>query len=80
MTNKGSLSQPDNHDQEALNRLMSAALINRCYRELLLSEPAKALAVGFQGEIFQLSQEKQNLILAHQAQTLPELAILLSGR
>ena len=79
MANQGSFSQPDDPDQEAINRLLSAALTNRRYCELLLSQPAKALAVGFRGEIFQFNQAKHNLILSHQAQSLPALALLLSS-
>lgn len=80
MDNQGSFSQPDDPDQEAINRLLSAALTNRHYCELLLSQPAKALSVGFRGEIFQFSQAKHNLILAHHAQSLSALALLLSGQ
>ena len=79
MANQESSSQPDTPDQEAINRLLSAAVINRRYCELLLSQPAEALAVGFRGEIFQFSQAKHNLILSHQAQSLPALALLLSS-
>lgn len=61
-----------------LNRLLSAAVINREFRNLLLSRPDDALELGYKGERFCLEKEEQDLILSLQAKTLPELAFQLA--
>ncbi len=63
-----------------LVKLLAAAVVNRGFCELLLSQPAKALAAGYQGEEFQLDQGDRELILTCPARTLPDLANLLINR
>lgn len=63
-----------------ISRLLSAAVINRSFRELLLSDPARALSQGFQGEKFPLDRAEQSLILSIQAETLGDLAAQISSR
>ncbi|MBX2999187.1 MAG: hypothetical protein KF893_11805 [Caldilineaceae bacterium] len=53
-----------------LNRLLSAAVVNQRFCQLLLTEPATALALGFNGESFALPTEEESLVLSIRATTL----------
>ena len=57
-----------------ISRLLSAAVINKGFRELLLSDPARALSQGFCGEEFSLDIDQKALILSIQADSLTEFA------
>jgi len=57
-----------------ISRLLSAAVINKGFRELLLSDPARALAQGYFGETFSLDIEQQTRILSIQADSLSDFA------
>lgn len=57
-----------------LNRLLAAAVVNRQFCQLLLNDPAAALAEGYLGEAFRLAEEERRLLLALRAESLPELA------
>ncbi len=61
-----------------LNRLFAAAVVNPQFRDELLNHPRSALANGYFGETFSLSDEEAALIMSHQARSLPELARHLS--
>lgn len=80
MNNQGTSAREVDPFENDLTKLLSAAVVNRRFRELLLSQPAKALAVGYLGEEFQLDQDDRELILTCQARTLPDLATLLTNR
>lgn len=54
--------------------LMTAALVDPFFRELLLTDPAAALASGYNGEKFHLDTKDQDFILSTQVASLPELA------
>jgi hypothetical protein len=54
--------------------LLSAAVINKGFRDLLLSDPARALAQGFGGEVFALGHEQKELLLSIQADSLSDFA------
>jgi hypothetical protein len=60
------------------NRLLNAALADRRFCELLLSNPKTALEEGYNDEQFYLTQEEQDFIFSIQATTLQELAAQLS--
>lgn len=57
-----------------ISRLMTAAVINRHFREMLLANPDKALAAGYGGEAFHLVQEEKKHIASIQATTLADFA------
>jgi hypothetical protein len=57
-----------------LSRLVSAAVVNQEFCSLLLSNPAVALASGFNGERFQLASHEEQLVLSIQATTLVDFA------
>jgi len=60
-----------------LNRILSAAVVSKIFRSLLLSDPQKALQAGYQGESFQLNEEDQNWLLSVRATSLVDLAVKL---
>jgi hypothetical protein len=61
-------------DDRELNRLLTAAVVNRKFCDLLLTNPASALARGYQGEAFRLDTEEQKFILSIRANTLADFA------
>ena len=61
------------NDRE-LSRLITAAVINRGFRQMLLDNPKQAMELGYKGETFALDMEEQDLISSIQAGTLAEFA------
>jgi len=61
-----------------LSRLLAAAVINKGFRELLLSDPARALAQGYYGEEFPLDRDQKALILSVRADNLRDFALQIT--
>lgn len=61
-----------------LSRLITAAVVNQGFCNLLLANPAIALAAGYNGEPFHLATEEQELILSIRATTLADFATQLT--
>lgn len=57
-----------------LSKLFEAAVLNRQFCQLLLSQPEAALGQGYMGNTFDLTSEEQALIISIQANSLPDLA------
>ncbi len=57
-----------------LNRLLSAAIVSTNFRNLLINSPESALARGYQGEKFHLSNEDFHWLVSIQATNLPDFA------
>ena len=57
-----------------LSKLFEAAVVNRQFCQLLLSQPEAALRQGYMGNAFDLTLEEQALIISIQANSLPDLA------
>ena len=57
-----------------ISRLLSAAVINSQFRSVLLSNPMKAIASGFGGEGFQISEDLQHKMILIHATSLSEFA------
>ena len=57
-----------------LSKLFEAAVVNRQFCQLLLSQPETALRQGYLGNSFDLTLEEQALIISIQAKSLPDLA------
>lgn len=57
-----------------LSRLITAAVVNRGFCNLLLDNPAIALAAGYNGEPFHLATEEQELVLSIRATSLADFA------
>jgi len=61
------------------SRLLSAAVINRSFCNMLLSDPSKAITNGYSGEKFNLSQEAQEKVTTIRATSLQEFAAKLAA-
>jgi hypothetical protein len=57
-----------------LSRLITAAVVNRQFCNLLLANPAMALATGYNGEAFHLASEEQELVASIRATSLADFA------
>jgi len=65
----------DTTPSSAINRLLIAAVVNKNFRDLLLTDPGQALIQGYQGELFPLDYDERILILSIQADTLRDFAL-----
>ncbi len=61
-----------------LSRLISAAIVNKEFCELLLTSPKVAIATSYYGEPFHLTTEEQKLVLSIRAATLTDFAMQLA--
>ncbi len=59
---------------KGLCRLLTAAVVNREFCSLLLANPAMAVAIGYNGEPFDLAAEEQELIISINATSLADFA------
>ncbi len=57
-----------------LSGLFAAAVVSQSFRDMLLSDPEKALRQGYLGKGFGLSQADTDLIVSLNAKSLPDLA------
>lgn len=60
-----------------INRLLTAAVVNRRFCRLLLSNPLAALAGGYRGEAFNLNPSEVKRISAIRATSLRDFALQL---
>jgi hypothetical protein len=58
----------------ALIYLVSAALVSRSFRALLLTDPVRAIAAGYRGKPFALTQEEEARLAEMRAMSLTSLA------
>jgi hypothetical protein len=65
-------------DAKELSRLINAAIVSKEFCELLLTNPARALASGYHGEWFHLTPEEQKLIFSIHASSLEDFAMQLT--
>jgi hypothetical protein len=57
-----------------LARLLAAAVLNRSFCRMLLTNPGAALAAGYRGESFTLSRAEKETLLQLRAPSLQEFA------
>lgn len=62
-----------------ISRLLTAAVVNQTFCRLLLTNPASALAKGYNGEAFMLKSEERERVLSIQARSLSDFALKLTG-
>jgi hypothetical protein len=62
-----------------ISRLLTAAVVNRGFCQMLLKNPKVAMDSGFKGETFTFETEEQDHILSIQASNLAEFANQLTG-
>lgn len=60
------------------SRILTAAVINIQFRQLLLANPAKAIECGYGGEAFSLAREEKTRVAAIRATSLADFASQLS--
>ena len=61
-------------DRSGLHRLFTAAIVNSQFREKLLSEPELALAGGYLGQAFTLTEQEKMIISNVRARDLADFA------
>jgi hypothetical protein len=61
-------------NHKSLNELVCAATVNVRFRETLLRDPAKAIASGYFGHSFALTQEERDLVVGIRATGLEDFA------
>lgn len=61
-------------EHKGLNQLLCAATVNGRFRNVLLSDPAQALALGYFDHTFSLTPEERTLVVNIQAQRLEDFA------
>jgi hypothetical protein len=59
---------------QEVSRILTAAVISSQFRQLLLSNPDKAISSGFGGEVFNLKREEKNRIASIRAKNLADFA------
>ncbi len=59
---------------DELNRLLSAAVVSKKFRNVLLTSPDVALASGYQGEKFNLSDADRSWLISVKPASLVDLA------
>lgn len=59
---------------DELNRLLSAAVVSKSFRNILLTSPEIALASGYQGEAFNLSDADRSWLFSIKPTDLVDLA------
>ena len=57
-----------------LHRLFAAAIVSDQFRETLLREPELAIATGYLGQMFALTDQEKTIIKSVRASTLTDLA------
>ena len=60
------------------SRIISAAVINRQFRKMLLQDPVKAIANGYSGERFDINSDEKNRLASIKASSLADFAAQLS--
>jgi hypothetical protein len=79
-TTRNKRKQPQTHHHSCnISRVLAAAVINKGFRELLLSDPARALSQGFQGEEFPLDYDQKALIKSIRAESLSDFALQITS-
>lgn len=60
------------------SRILSAAVINNSFRQMLLNDPTKAVNSGYSGEKFNLNSEDKKRLASIRAVSLADFAAQLS--
>ena len=72
-----STRRKETSSSKEISRLVAAAVVNKGFCDLLLSNPTMAVLQGFHGEEFRLSEDERNLVLSIKAETLSDFAMQL---
>ena len=60
------------------SRILSAAVINSHFRQMLLNDPIKAISDGYSGERFEINSEEKSRLSTIKASSLADFAAQLS--
>jgi len=60
------------------SRIISAAVINRQFRQMLLQDPLKAISNGYSGEQFEINSDDRDRLASIKASSLAEFATQLT--
>ena len=60
------------------SRILSAAVINSQFRQMLLKDPVKAITNGYSGERFEIDSDERNHLSSIKATSLADFAAQLS--
>ncbi|MDR3573953.1 MAG: hypothetical protein P4L50_08835 [Anaerolineaceae bacterium] len=69
----GSVSATPRPHQE-ISRLLTAAVVNIHFRQMLLSNPGKAIANGYAGEAFRITSDEKKRLSSIRATSLADFA------
>ncbi len=75
---KRDLSCITSRTQQEYSRILTAAVINVQFRQLLLTNPGKAIETGYGGEVFSLAREEKRRVAEIHATSLADFASQLS--
>jgi hypothetical protein len=67
-------SAPVQPKQGGISRLLSAAVVDTTFRNMLLTNPRMVLSSGYNGELFPLNREEQETLLSIRATSLTDFA------
>lgn len=65
-------------EENEYSRIISAAVINRRFRQLLLNDPIKAISDGYSGEQFEINSEEKSRLSTIKASSLADFAAQLT--
>ncbi len=74
VSHKGLSTDPEETFLIECGRLLQAAVMNRRFRDSLLSDPVRAIEGGYCGEKFSFTREEKQRIRAIQATSLEDFA------
>jgi len=77
-TQKRELSGSASRTKQEYSRILTAAVINMQFRQLLLTNPGKAIEAGYGGEVFALAREEKRRVAEIRATSLADFASQLS--
>lgn len=78
-TQKSDISNiPASRAHQEYSRILTAAVINMQFRNLLLTNPGKAIETGYGGEVFYLAREEKKRVAAIRATSLADFASQLN--
>lgn len=75
---KRELTGSTSRAKQEYSRILTAAVINMQFRQLLLTNPGKAIEVGYGGEVFALAREEKSRVAEIRATSLADFASQLS--
>ncbi len=75
---RSDLSGSNSRTQQEYSRILTAAVINLQFRQLLLTNPGKAIETGYGGEMFSLAREEKRRVSEIRATSLADFASQLS--